>query len=75
MTHSIPEDVLNSNIEYCINEYVRFTKHRDMLRDKWFAGLTLEQIAEKYDISTTATKDVIYGIGDKILIRAASMKN
>ena len=74
MTHSIPEDVLNSNIEYCINEYVRLTRHRDMLRDKWFEGLTLEQIAEKYDISTTATKDVIYGIGDKILLRAAKMK-
>ena len=75
MTHNIPEDVLNSNIEYCIDEYVRLIRHREMLRDKWFHGLSLESIAEKYDISTTATKDVIYGIGDKILLRAVNMKN
>lgn len=73
-THKIPEDILNKNIEYCIDQYVRLIRHRDMLRDKWFHGLSLEQIAEKYDISLTATKDVIYGIGDKIIIRAAKMK-
>ena len=74
MTHDIPEETLNSNIEYCINEYVRLTRHRDMLRDKWFGGLSLEQIAEKYRISVTATKTVIYDIGDKILLRASTMK-
>jgi hypothetical protein len=40
-----------------------------MLRDKWFNGLSLEAIAEKYDISLTATKNIIYGIGDKVLLR------
>lgn len=74
MKHEIDEETLNSNIEYCINEYVRLVKHRDMLRDKWFIGLSLEQIAEKNGISVTATKDVIYGTGDKILLRASQMK-
>lgn len=73
MTHQIPDDVLNSNVEYCIDEYVRLVKHRRMLRDKWFEGLTLEAIAEKYGLSVTATKDVIYGIGDTVLLRAIKM--
>lgn len=73
MSHKIPEDVTNTSINFCINEYVRVEKHRDMLRDKWFLGLTLEQIAEKYDISDTQTKNIIYGIGDKVLLKAAKM--
>lgn len=73
MSHKIPENVTNSNLNFCINEYVRLEKHKDMLRDKWFIGLTLEQIAEKYEISDTQTKNIIYGIGDKVLLKAAKM--
>lgn len=73
MSHKIPENVTNSNLNFCINEYVRLEKHRDMLRDKWFMGLTLEQIAEKYEISDTQTKNIIYGIGDKVLLKASKM--
>ena len=73
MSHKIPENVTNSTLNFCINEYVRLEKHRDMLRDKWFIGLTLEQIAEKYEISDTQTKNIIYGIGDKVLLKASKM--
>lgn len=73
MSHKIPENVTNTNINFCINEYVRIEKHKDMLRDKWFMGLTLEQIAVKYEISETQTKNIIYGIGDKVLLKAAKM--
>lgn len=73
MSHKIPENVTNSNLNFCINEYVRLEKHRDMLRDKWFIGLTLEQIAEKYKISDTQTKNIIYGIGDRVLLKASKM--
>lgn len=69
----IPEDTLNSNIEYCINEYVRLYEHRDMLREKWFYGKTLEEIAEEHNISVTQVKNVIYTQGDKILVRASKM--
>ena len=73
MSHKIPDNVTNTNLNFCINEYVRIEKHKDMLRDKWFMGLTLEQIAEKYEISETQTKNIIYGIGDKVLLKAAKM--
>lgn len=69
----IDEDILNSNIEYCINEYVRLIEHREMLREKWFEGLTLEQIAEKHHKSLASIKNIIYGIGDKVLFKASKM--
>jgi hypothetical protein len=67
----INENILNSNIEYCINEYVRLVEHRNILREKWFNGYTLDQLASKYNKSVTAIKYVVYGIGDKILLKAA----
>lgn len=73
MSHKIPEDVTNTNLILCINEYVRIDKHKDILKDKWFRGLTIEQIAEKYEISETRAKQIIYGIGDKILLIATKM--
>ena len=69
----IDKDTLNSSIEYCIREYVRLYRDRDILTDKWFNGLTLEQIAEKYNLSLTYIKDIVYGIGDDILLRAYNM--
>lgn len=73
MTHEIPEDTLNSAVQYCIDEYVRLEQHREMLRDKWFRGLTIQAIAIEYKTSETAVKNVIYGVGDKVLIRALKM--
>ena len=69
----IPEELLNSNIEYCINEYVRLYEHREMLREKWFGGKTLEEIAENHNLSVTQVKNIIYTQGDKILVRASKM--
>lgn len=73
MTHDIPAETLNSNINYCIDEYVRLEIHREMLRDKWFRGMSFEALAEKYHVTSQTAKNVIYDIGDKILIRASSM--
>lgn len=70
----IDAETLNSNIEYCISEYIRLVEHRDILRDKWFNGYTLEGLAGKYHKSLTAIKKVVYDEGDKILLRASKMK-
>lgn len=74
MTHDIPEDVKNSNLEYCINEYVRKTEHRDMLRERWFDGMTIEEIAARHHMSVTCTKDIVWRIGDKVMLRALKME-
>lgn len=74
MIHEIPEELRNSSIDYCIDEYVRSETHRDILRDKWFRGMSIEAIAEKHGISTTAVKSVVYDKGDRILIIASDMQ-
>lgn len=66
----IDDDILNSAIEYCIDEYVRLIEHREMLREFWFHGMTIAGIAEKHNISETSVKKVLYNTGDKILLRA-----
>ena len=66
----IDDDILNSAIEYCIDEYVRLIEHREMLREFWFQGMTIAQISEKHNKSETRVKKVLYDIGDKILLRA-----
>ena len=66
----IEENILNSAIEYCIDEYVRLIEHREMLREFWFEGMTISGIAEKHKKSDTAVKKVLYDIGDKVLLRA-----
>ena len=72
--HTVPDSVRNSDIEYCIDEYVRQTEYRDILREHWFHGATLEALAQDHDKSLTAIKNIIYNIGDKVLLKADKMK-
>lgn len=67
--HTIPEDMKNSDILFYIDEFVRFERDRQILKDHWFRGLSFDKLAEKYNMSTNAVKNVIYGIGDKILLK------
>jgi len=67
----IDDNLLNSEIEYCIDEYVRLIEHRQMLREKWFEGKTLEQIAEDHKLSVPRVKEIIYKQGDRVLLIAS----
>ena len=69
--HTISDDVKNSDIEYCINEYVRPFEYRELLREHWFGHRTISDLAAAYHMSDTAVKKIIYDIGDKILIKAS----
>lgn len=73
MNHSIDTDIKNSNIVYCIDEYVRNIEHRQILKEKWFEGMTLGELSAKHNLSDTSIKEIIYGIGDPILVKAAKM--
>lgn len=66
-------DTLNSDIEYCIDEYVRLIEHREILREKWFQGKTIEEIAETHKLSVTRIKSILYKQGDKVLLKASKM--
>lgn len=71
--NTLPESVKNSDIEYCIDEYVRKIEHREILRKHWFGKATIGGLAEEYNMSDTAVKKIIYTTGDKILIKATRM--
>ena len=73
MHHKIDTEIKNSSIEYCIDEYVRKKEHRQILKEKWFEGMTLSELSSSHNISETAIKDIIYGIGDPILKRASKI--
>jgi hypothetical protein len=73
--HSIPEDVFNSDLLYCIREFVRSDEQQEILKDWWFRDYTIECLAEKYHKSTTAIKSILYGIGDRILLKADKLSN
>lgn len=69
----IDKDTLNSNIVYCIDEYVRLIEHREILKQKWFHGYTIEGLAKEHNLSSTQIKKILYETGDEILIRASKM--
>lgn len=70
MNHEIDDDVTNTRLTYCIDEYVRSREHRNLLKDHWFEAMSFEELAEKYHLSVSAVKKIVYNIGDKILIKA-----
>lgn len=73
--HTIDDNIKNSDIEYCIDEYVRQIEYREILREHWFNGATLQALALDHGKSLTAIKHIIYDIGDSILIKAHNISN
>ena len=71
--HNISDDIKNSDIEYCISEYVRPYKYREILRKHWFFRATIGDLAAEYNLSETAIKKIIYDLGDKVLLKATKM--
>lgn len=73
MNHNIPKHVLNSTLDYCIEEFIRDPETQSILRDKWFNKMTFEEIAEKYDYSVTTIKRKVYKFGDIVIQNALEM--
>jgi hypothetical protein len=43
------------------------------LRERWFEGKTLDQLAEAHHLSITIIKRIVYNTGDKIILKASKM--
>ncbi len=69
VSHTIPENAKNSDLRYLLNEFVRLDRDREILEDHWFGGLSFYQLSEKHGVSLTAVKKIVYGVGDKILLK------
>ena len=60
-------DYTNSQISSVIDEHIHHALHRQMLKDRLIDGMTYEQIAEKNDITTRQTKNIIYKSMDRLI--------
>ena len=60
----------NSSIIEAACEYVKGTQNREIILDRYIELLTFEQLAEKYDLSVSTIKRIVYKYGDKVLIEA-----
>lgn len=56
-----------SQIDVLIEEWIFNSKHREILRDRLFDGLTFERLAEKHDISVRQTKNIVYKCMERIV--------
>lgn len=59
MAHDIDDNITNSCINFCISEYVRLSEHQRILRDKWFEGLSFEELSAKYHLSVNRIKKIV----------------
>lgn len=65
------EDVSNSKIESCINEWIKSQRDRAILKDRLINGICFEPLAEKYELSVRQTKNIVYK-GESILLKHLS---
>lgn len=50
-----------------IEEHIHNEKYRNILLARYIDGLTYEQIAERFDMSTQHTKTIVYKAQQKLL--------
>ena len=57
----------NSEITRIINEYIHNERNRKLLLRRYIDGITLERLAEEFDLSVRQVKNIIYKNEDVIL--------
>jgi len=56
----------NSEITRIINEYIHNERNRKLLLRRYVDGVTLERLAEEFDLSVRQAKNIIYNNEDVI---------
>lgn len=67
------DNITNSQINAAIEEYCHSKRDRELLKSRYIDGLTYEALAERYDLSVTQTKRIVYKEGDKVLNKISGM--
>jgi DNA-directed RNA polymerase specialized sigma24 family protein len=57
----------NSEITKIINEYIHNERNRKLLLRRYVDGITLESLAEEFELSVRQVKNIIYNNEDVIL--------
>ncbi len=53
-------DLSRSQIEYLIDEWVLSQRNRNILKSRFVDGLTYEKMSEKFDLSVSQIKNIVY---------------
>lgn len=61
--------ISNKGLIELIDNWVKDSRVRQMLKDRFIDGLTFDEISAKHNISTRHCKRLIYQFGDKILLK------
>lgn len=54
------EELSKSQIEYLIDEWVLSLRNRNILKSRFLDGLTYEKLSEKFDLSVSQIKNIVY---------------
>ena len=64
----------NSEITRIINEYIHHERNRKLLLRRYCDGITLEALAEEFDLSVRQVKNIIYKNEDVIFKHLGNKK-
>lgn len=53
------EHISNSHLSALIDEWIKNERNRKLMKRRLIDGITLEKIAEEFDISVTRTRQII----------------
>lgn len=67
MKHELPADLSRSQYEALIDEWIFNYRDRAILKRRLLDGLTYEQLAEEFEMSTKWIQKVVYKSLDKLL--------
>lgn len=59
-------DLSRTEWERLIDDWIFNQKHRDILKDRLLNGIPFEPLAEKYNLSVTQVKNIVYKATEKL---------
>lgn len=64
-----PEDTgkSRSELETAIDEWVFSERDREVLKRRWFDGITYDSLGDMFQMSPRQIKNIVYRCGDRVL--------
>lgn len=60
------DDVTNTQIAHVIDEYIHSERDRDLMKARLIDGICFEPLADRFNLSVTQTKRIVYKLEKKI---------
>lgn len=60
------DDVTNTQIAHVIDEYIHSERDRNLMKARLIDGICFEPLADRFNLSVTQTKRIVYKLEKKI---------